>query len=219
MNIGIHTSFLANVFSFLQKGKWKYPGGKLLYHMGPDTAGWGLAVFLGLSLLLWGDRHGTQRTPGLVPVYWCGGWVLSPLVDGAGSWVAVGSVGPQAAGGWGCLACCILVMVPTGWCAVLRLGPKKLEEGIQNVPCQHHCLSGRMCSPRWLLPVLMAPGWAPVASCFSGRLSKIHWYAWLQLFSDYCHCLGSWNVWVCVHLLRVSTPVVDKSMYGETNLN
>lgn len=180
--------------------------------MGPDTAGWGLRVAPGAKSPPVGGQAwdpADSRASASVLVSVAGSWAL--LVDGAGSWVAVGSVGPQAAGGWGCLACCILVMVPTGWCAVLRLGPKKLEEGIQNVPCQHHCLSGRMCFPRWLLPVLMAPGWAPVASCFSGRLSKIHWYAWLQLFSDYCHCLGSWNVWVCVHLFKSEYTVVDKS--------
>ena len=54
-------------------------------------------MFLGLSLLLWVGRHGTQRTPGLGPVYWCSGWVLSPLGDGLGP--GGRSEGPQEARG------------------------------------------------------------------------------------------------------------------------
>ena len=54
-------------------------------------------MVLGLGVLLLVGRDGTQGVPGLVPVHWCEGWVLSTLVHRAGSRAVVGSVGLQTA--------------------------------------------------------------------------------------------------------------------------
>ena len=54
-----------------------------------------------------------------------------------------------------------------------------------------HCLS-----------VLMTPGWAPVASCISGRVSKSSTWVWLTLLSNDYLCAGTWGVRDCAYALE-----------------
>ena len=73
-----------------------------------------------------------------------------------------------------CLANClpwgVPVLAPKGCWVGPGSSANKPEGGFQSGTCQHPCPCGGTSSPKWLLPVSLSPGWAPVAFCLSGRL-------------------------------------------------
>ena len=62
----------------------------------------------------------------------------------------------------------------------------KLEAGFHSDTSQDRCPRGGTSFPKWLLPESMSCGWAPVASCLSGRLTYISRWLWPRLLSYYC---------------------------------
>lgn len=64
-----------------------------------------MLVLICTVVLLLVGRDGTQGVPGLAPVHWCEGWVLSAHAQGLvqGGCGFSGPSGSQPAGGWGCV--------------------------------------------------------------------------------------------------------------------
>ena len=123
-------------------------------------------------------------------------WVLGPLVDRdvslrdsghkrpAGKW-AVSQLGYLLDLAWG-----VPVLAPIDWWA--RPGPfaNKLKGRFQNDTYQHQWPWNRIKS--WNIGHKCV---SPVSACLSGRLSKISWWVWPMLLSNYCFCPGSQSVW------------------------
>lgn len=71
----------------------------------------------------------------------------------------------------------------------------KLKAGSHT--CRDRCPCGRTSFPKWPLPVSMSCGWAPVASCLSGKLTNIRRWISPRLLSWDCVCnLCEWAVYI-----------------------
>ena len=141
---------------------------------------------------------------GLMPAHW---WMEpDPRVSGCGvlrlmlmHWCS--GPGPGLPGVWGWVrvavcsgslkAACLLVAetVKCQW-AGLSPGANPVSDRIPNDICQLQCPCGRQCSPKWLLPLSMSPGWTPIAVPLWEAL-KI----WPRLIANSHFCPEFWSVW------------------------
>ena len=98
-----------------------------------------------------------------------------------------------------------------GWCWLTGglcwvPGTNRLEGGFQNGACLYWCYHGRTSSPKWLLPSFPPPRGVLLASCLSGRLSKISKWVSPKLLSNCCLWSGTWSMLrLCVLPLRAES--------------